>query len=456
MSILGGNMDFSYKGKRISSVSFIGFGKSNKAVFSYLTGRYPDLKYTIRSDTEISDAPDGAALRLGKDSLSGLFEDLIFLSPTVRRDRSELALAKKRGSIISGDAEFFFENTKSDCYAVSGSDGKSTTATLSALLLKGGYTEARAAGNIGVPLTPLLDADPGTAYAVELSSFQLMDFAPKSKRAALLNITPNHLDWHKDFDEYVSAKLNLMKNAGEKVFSFDSALMRKIAAKERAFALFSAKHSLSEMKEAIPADLYFNIRDGYICMNGERLILTDKILKNEIYNLKNLMAALALTYGAWNCGSAKEVAQSFGGLPHRCELIYKSDKLRVYNSSIDSSPERTKATLASFPYPNVILLGGRSKGLDYSILAKALGNNTRYAVICGENREEIANAIKDASIPIYVKDDFEEAAKLALSLSYSVGALLFSPASTSFDRFSSFEERGRVFKEIIQKSTKDV
>lgn len=449
-------MDFLYKGKRISSVSFIGFGRSNKALFSYLKKRYPHLSFIIRSDTEIKDEPEGAELRLGRDSLSGLCEDLIFLSPTVRRDRRELSIAKVRGSIISQDAEFFFENTKADCYAISGSDGKSTTATLSALLLKARYGTARAIGNIGIPLTDCLDGNSDAAYAVELSSFQLTEFFPKSKRAALINITPNHLDWHRDFDEYVSSKLNLMKNAGEKVFSFDSDLTRKIAENDRAFALFSASYTLQEMKNTITAELYFNISDGFICQNGLRLIPTEDVLKNEIHNLKNLMAALALTYGAWDKESAIEAARTFGGLPHRCELILKCHGLKVYNSSIDSSPERTKSTLASFHEPHVILLGGRSKGLDYSILAKALGKNTRCAVITGENRHEILNAIKGTGLPIYIKSDFEDAVKFALSLSYSIGALLFSPASTSFDSFRNFEERAEVFKEIIFKNIKDI
>ncbi len=440
-------MSLEYRGKRIRSIGFVGFGRSNRAVYAYLSRKYPEIKFTVRSQDAIKNLPTDCPTFFDKDELSSLTEDLIFLSPTVRRDRREIKECEDEGRVTS-DARFFYDNTSSVCYSVTGSDGKSTTSAITALLLRESGIAAEAIGNIGEAMTPHLDF-PSTRYVTELSSFQLMDFAPKARRAAILNITPNHLDWHRSYEEYKNAKGNAVLLAEERVFSLDSPELLSLIKGKTCFALFSSRLTLKEML-AYPARVYYHLDGGFICRSGKRILPIGSLLRQEEHFIRNFLAALSLSDGDTDPAATEAVASTFSGLSHRCELVHSGCGIDFYDSSIDSSPERTKTTLKSFLRNHVLILGGKSKGLDYGILKGAFKEYTKAIVITGENRFEIAEAISDTDIPVYIEYGFTEAVTLAARLARGFGAVLLSPASTSFDRFSNFEERGLEFLKIVR------
>ena len=429
-------------------IGFFGIGESNLSLLRTLP--LENSEVVLRSDASLKkdSTPSylaGCKIYDGEKALTNITEDILFLSPSARRDRDELQAAKERGTVLSSDAELFYEHNTAPLYTVTGSDGKSTTATLiSELFNKRMRTEL--IGNIGVPMFASINSR-CKAYVAELSSFMLNYAVPKSRRACLTNITPNHLDWHTSEDEYVEAKLSLLRCADEAVLCYDENIMSRIGQKS-IFALTSHNATFEELRRKYKAELYITYEKNGIHRNGARLIEESAIVRKELYNIKNLMNAIATTHGTVSDEDIADVAKSFAGLPHRCEHVGRFRGIDFYDSSIDSTPSRTRETLKSLKNPCVIILGGRSKGVSYLGLLDGI-DQVRYAVICGENSEEIHHAIR-GKVKSVTLDDFDSAVEFAAKLAEGCGTVLLSPASTSYDRFSSYRERGERFRQIAK------
>lgn len=439
--------NFIYRGKTVNRVGFFGFGRSNAALLGFLMKSYPHLSFILRSDTDIS-APFWAEKTYsGKAARENFFEDVLFLSPSVRRDATDFCAARDRGLIISSDTEFFFENKNIPVYALTGSDGKSTTAALTSMILGDGYPPS---ANFGTPICELI-GDPAVRGTVaELSSFQLMSFSPRADRALITNISPNHLDWHSSMDEYISAKENLVRFSDKRIFNFDCPHGRELLKKYPAFAIFSTKKGYEHIRTTVPANHYFTLEGGYICHSGNPLFSRSEIKISGEHNLKNFLAAAALTAELCDTDALLRTAREFRALSHRCERVYEFGGISFYDSSIDSTPKRTRTTLYEMREPTVLILGGRSKGISYSELLP-LCDRVKAVIITGENRAEIFKAISfGASVPILIEEDFEKAVILAIKSALPGDAVLLSPASTSYDRFSDYKERAGFFKKIIK------
>ena len=444
---------FIYDGKEIKSVGFLGYGKSNEGIQNYLKGHFNGLRFILRSDSQI-EVRDGIfhKIHIGSSAYDEINEDILFLSPSARRDKKELREAHARGVILSSDAEFFLSNTDSDVFAVTGSDGKSTTTTLTAMMLADSYVSAIPCGNIGEAMTPHLDDEAGYAYAAELSSFQLTYMKPRVRRAVITNITENHLNWHTSFDEYINAKRGVFENAKERIINFDCEISRGFAKEYPIFAVFSRKKSEAELRRALNAEIYVTEKDGYITVSGKAMLALRDIRINGAHNVLNFMAAIAMSYGIASKEQIFRVAKNFSGLRHRCEFIREVRGVRYYNSSIDSSPKRTCATLSTFQGRVTVILGGRSKGLDFSELIPVLKKKARTVVLMGECAEEIEGVILksgDFKIPYTKLRSFEDAVKYASYAAKDGDTVILSPAATSYDGFRNFEERGDAFREII-------
>ncbi|MBE6644944.1 MAG: UDP-N-acetylmuramoyl-L-alanine--D-glutamate ligase [Ruminococcaceae bacterium] len=453
---------FFFDGRFIKTVGFLGLGKSNIGVLEYLRKHYSNLNYILRCESGYrkTDFVFGKIF-LGQNALDCIEEDILFLSPSVRRDRPELIRAEARGVVLTSDAEFFFSFTDADVYAVTGSDGKSTTTYLSSQLLKRKYKQVIASGNIGEAMTPHLDDPGGTAHAAELSSFQLSYMKPKVKRAVITNITENHLNWHKSFDEYISAKRNLFYNAEERIINFDCKTTRIAAGDFDIFAVFSKNSCEKAMRDEIRAKHYISLSNGFITVSGEPMLDARKIKLKGEHNILNFMAATAMSLGIAKKENIAELAESFGGLRHRRELVLESDGVGYFDSSIDSSPKRCAATLESFSERVILILGGRSKGLDFGELLPTLARKTKYILLTGECRGEIKRLLErdcrfgDGKIPFHETEDFDGAIRHAHKIAKSGDSVLLSPAATSYDLFSSFEERGNRFKKTITDITNE-
>ena len=248
----------------------------------------------------------------------------------------------------------------------------------------------------------------------------------------------------KSFEEYIETKLSVARGTDRLIACDDNIYVKD------AFGIVSTKKDFSILNASYSAEIFMTIEDGFICKNGRKMIHRDMVLRNEEHNIKNLMMAIAMTDGLVEEKDVLAVAQGFTGLDHRCQTILTRDGIDFIDSSIDSTPARTVQTLSSLNRPVVIILGGRGKGLDYSEMLPSLKKYAKKVIICGENAMELYSQIGNA-LPIDITDDFEEAVLLGIEYAKNVGVLLLSPASTSYDRFKNFAERGDTFKRILLK-----
>ena len=442
-----------YQGKIIKSAGFFGLGSSNSAVLDFLKRNYSGISFTLRSDFQLPQGTnDFSRVLFGSEARQSISEDILFLSPSVRRDTPEFKTAAEHGTILSSDVEFFFEMKDIPVFAVTGSDGKSTTATLASLMLTADSKPFPASANIGLPMTSLLGSSDAVGTVAELSSFQLMNFSPRVERALITNFTENHLDWHSSIEEYASAKENLITNAEKRIFNLDCEFNRKIMGKYPAYALYSAKIPYDVMQKSYNAEHYFSLENGYFSKNGKPFMKRDSLLIKGEHNLSNFLAAAALSSDIASTDDIIRVGTSFAGLTHRARLICKFNGISFYDSSIDSTPSRTRVTLSAFSEPTVLILGGRGKNLSYAPLLP-LPRSVKAVVLTGENRKEIKDALRSGSseAPVYESESFKEAVERAIEVSRSGDSVLLSPASTSFDSFSSYKERGKAFEDIIKK-----
>ena len=445
-----------YKSREINTIGFFGLGRSNIGMLSFFKRKYPYIDFVLRIDKPLSDEnPHREFFKrviIGAPAARDFYEDVVFLSPSVRRERLSV---KSSNTLFSSDAEFFTEHTHSDVYAITGSDGKSTTVTLCQKLLSSVYSESFAIGNIGEAMTPFIDKGEDTAAVCEFSSFQLSYFSPHVKRALITNITKNHLDWHSSYEEYIDAKENVYRNAQGVVINADCALSSSIGSRYSIFSVYSATKDIRELALKYKSQNYVYIKDNTFFHNGKPLLNADNIVCHGYHNVINFLAATATCCDMDIKDALTATAKTFNGLKHRCQTVARINGVDFIDSSIDSSPMRTATTLSSLPDGLIIILGGKSKGLGFSELIPILFKKAKAVFLTGETGKEIYELIdseqKRQHAPLYYAyfPDFDQAVISAATYASSGDKLILSPASTSFDRFKSFEERGTYFENLI-------
>ena len=408
----------------MKSLGLIGFGISNQAVFNHFKN---DFKITVHNRDEIP-LPSIAYACFG-DGYLNCSEDIVFRSPGVRPDKI------KTECPIFCEATYALDKIKATKLCITGSDGKTTTSTLIYEILK--RKNAFLGGNIGAPLIDAICG--GYDFIVsELSSFQLMDASPICDVAIITGITENHLDYHTDMAEYISAKENLLKNAKRIILNYDNEILRKIGKKYKNTEYFSLEQ---------PCDAY--ICDGYFCVKNKKLFSVDKIKLRGKFNLLNVLAAILATYDYANDTDIENAICSFKGVKHRLELVRELDGIKFYNSSIDSTPSRTVATLSAFDISKcVVILGGSDKNLSYDILGEHL-KDAKAILIMGENKQKLLDALNKCVSKIYVVNNLSEAVKIGFGLCKKDDCLILSPASCSFDMYENYIARGNDFKRLI-------
>ena len=441
------------------TVAVIGIGVSNQPLIQLLLERGIAVTACDKKSREslgiVAEQleANGCRLRLGEDYLYGLTEDIIFRTPGMRPDLPQLAAAVSRGSLLTSEMEVFFEVCPCPQIAVTGSDGKTTTTTIIAELLRRAGKTVHLGGNIGHPLL----AETGTmkdedVAVLELSSFQLMTMTHSPHIAVVTNLAPNHLDVHKDFQEYIDAKENIFTHQSEKdiaVFNADNPYTLEEASRAVGRArLFSRQKELE--------DGVFLRGNAIIARHNEeerQVMTTDDIKLPGIHNIENYMAAIAAVDGLVPDEIIRNFAREFGGVEHRIELIRTRKGVRWYNDSIASSPSRTIAGLNSFKEKVILIAGGKDKGISYDALGPVINNHVKLLILCGATAGVIRQATEQAAnfggLEIVDVEDYHQAVALADSRAKEGDVVILSPASTSFDRFANFMERGRVFKDIV-------
>lgn len=463
-----------FKNKRIA---LIGAGVSNTPLAEYFTNK--GAAVTVRDKkTEAELGEDrcdaicrtGATLICGEGYLEGLTEELILRSPGIRQDIPEFEAAKARGSRVITELGLFLENSPAPVFAVTGSDGKSTTTTVTSILLERGLAgkgNAYLGGNIGEPLLHRMDGmTEADGVAAEISSFQLMDADFEAEAAIITNITPNHLNWHTGMDEYIEAKKIVLRHAKRGVLNWGNDITRMIGQGLDCPVVWFSRDPIPEVPEK---DIRIFPEDGIITVfrHGEapeRILPLEGILLPGMHNAENYMAAIGATLGIVSAEDVRDVAATFGGVRHRLELVRTIGDVMYYNSSIDSSPTRTAAALSALPDREIHLIcGGYDKLIPFGPLADAVigCGNVRTLVLTGATAGKIESAMREhpgfaaSGIELIPQPDFEAAVKAASSAAAeSTGdrpkAVLLSPACASFDAFANFEERGKRFCEIVR------
>ena len=388
---------------RGKTVAVIGIGVSNQPLIDVLLSHGIEVTACDRKSREelgvLGDTltSKGAKLRLGADYLQNLREDIIFRTPGMRPDLPELQAAIANGSRLTSEMEIFFEICPCPIIAVTGSDGKTTTTTMIAELLRRAGKTVHLGGNIGHPLLAEAgDIHPEDIAVLELSSFQLMTMTRSPHIAVITNLAPNHLDVHRNFAEYIAAKENIFTHQMTKdiaVFNADNTITAEEACRALGRTrLFSRKQ---EVKDGV-----FLRGEAIIARSRgqERQIMTTNHIKLPgVHNVENYLAAISVVDGMVPDEIIQDFAGTFQGVEHRIELIRTRKGVRWYNDSIASSPSRTIAGLNSFHQKVILIAGGKDKGISYESLGPVINERVKLLLLCGATAGVIRQSVEQAA-----------------------------------------------------------
>lgn len=449
------------KGKK---VAVLGIGVSNTPLIKYLLGLGVDITAFDKSEEEklkpIIRQFEGFGVRysLGAKYLGNLKGyDAIFRSPGIRFDLPEVAAEVQRGAELTSEMEVFMELCPAQIFAVTGSDGKTTTTTIIYNMLKEQGYNCWLGGNIGTPLLSRIDEIKETDKVVlELSSFQLHTMKKGPDVAVVTNLSPNHLDIHKSMDEYINAKKNIFIHQdkySKTILNYDNEITRSFGSEVKGKQVyFSRVGQLSEGAVLKDSVLLYR-QDG----QEKQIIKAEEIILPGDHNVENYLAAIAAVIDDVDIDTIQKVATTFSGVEHRIEPVRELNGIQFYNDSIGTSPTRTIASLRSFKQKVILIAGGYDKKIPYNSMGEVLLDKVKTLVLTGATAPKIAKALQDSmdqsgqgnEISVINCDTFDEAVKTAYKSAQPGDVVLMSPASASFDMFRNFEERGNRFKEIV-------
>ena len=447
------------KGKK---VAFIGIGTSNLPLIKQFAEKGAVVTACDRKDFDslgenaVQAKEYGAQLVLGENYLSEIDADIVFRSPGTPFYKDELVALRNKGVVLTSEMEVFFDLCPCKTIAVTGSDGKTTTTTIISELLKAAGKNVHLGGNIGKPLLPEIESvDENDIAVVELSSFQLISMRKSPDIAVVTNLAPNHLDIHKDMEEYVESKKNIVlhQNAFSKaVVNLDNEISNSFSSSVRGEIV---KFSI---KETPATGAYLN--GTTVCYSDygkvtEIMDISD-IKIPGMHNVENYLAAISAVWGMVDVDTIVSVAKTFGGVAHRAEFVREYKGVKYYNDSIASSPTRTAlGTLSLYDEKIVIIAGGYDKHIPYEPLGPVINDKVKVLILLGDTAPKIEEAVKSAenynadTIKIINVNNMEEAVAKAVENTETGDIVSLSPASASFGLYKNFEERGNHFKSIV-------
>ena len=443
-----------FQGLQGKSIAVLGLGVSNRPLVRLLLEfgcRVLGCDKTPREqlDEEVLELEKlGCRLHVGEGYLNDVEADVVFRTPGMHPDNPVIAALRARGAKVTSEMEVFFSVCPCTLLAVTGSDGKTTTTTLVSEMLKAAGKTVWLGGNIGTPLLPLVRQMKPSDYAVvELSSFQLMDMTHSPARAVITNLAPNHLDIHKDMEEYVQAKTNIFRyqdESGLLILNADNAIT----------AQFRGNGTTRFFSRLGKADVC--LENGVICRHGVPVLPVEDILIPGVHNVENYMAAIAMVEGLVEDEIIRHVAKTFGGVEHRIELVRVKDGVRFYNDSIASSPSRTIAGLRSFPQKVILIAGGYDKHIPYDVLGPEICAHVKKLFLGGTTGPKIRQAVESCpeynpkELEIVDCGSFDPAVQAAAAAAEPGDVVLMSPASAAFDQFKNFMVRGDHYKQLVK------
>ena len=448
---------------RFRKVAVIGLGVSNLPLLDYLYEKKSQVTvFDERTIDEISKeiiekiTTYDFNFSFGKNCLEKLKGfNIIFRSPSCLPTKPELQEEANRGAIVTTEVEMLMEMCPCKIIGVTGSDGKTTTTSMiNAILQKAGYNTFLG-GNIGTPLfTRLPEIKPDDIVVLELSSFQLMNMHVSPDIAVITNITPNHLNIHKDYEEYIESKKNIFKNQNENgilILNYDNDITRNCAKEAKGKVVFFSSKEKLDNGFIVDEDVIKECEDKV----RKHILNTDEVILRGNHNFQNIATALAATKPLVDTDIAVQAIKEFKPVEHRIEFIREIDGVKWYNDSASSSPTRTLSGINAFKENIILIAGGYDKNLDYEPLAKPIVDKVSSLILIGQTAEKIFDAVKGEAekeskkIDIYMCDSLEQTIEIAKKSAKKGDVVLFSPASASFDMFKNFADRGEKFKNLV-------
>ena len=440
------------------NVGVVGIGVSNIPLINFLLDLGAKVTaFDKKNKEDLGNVADefskkGVTLELGEhylDNLTGF--DVIFKTPSMRIDSEALVRAKNEGAYVTSEMEEFVKYTKGKIYAITGSDGKTTTTTIVSKLLEEEGYKTWVGGNIGTPLFAQIEnIKDDDKVVLELSSFQLMTMHEKINVAICTNLAPNHLDMHKDMQEYIDSKKNIflyqndddvlvVNRENDITYSFEKEAKGKVRE-------FSSKRVIKD-------GAY--LKDNILYLEGKEVCDRDDIIIKGVHNVENYLAAFIATKDDVSIETMKKIAKTFAGVEHRCELVREIDGVKYYNDSIASSPTRTLAGLKAFNEKVILIAGGYDKNIPFEPLAYEGYPYIKTLILLGKTKDKIKLVFdklekeKGIKVDIETVSSIDEAVDVAKKIARSGDIVTLSPACASFDMFPNFMARGNVFKEIV-------
>lgn len=452
-----------FKSMNGKKIAFCGIGTSNLPLIELF------IKYGAsvtacdrRTREQLGDSADvaqkaGAKLSLGDDYLKNLDVDIVFRTPGMRYYMDELVEMRNRGVVVTSEMEVFFDLCPCKIYAITGSDGKTTTTSIIAQMLQAQGKTVHLGGNIGKPLLPEIESiGYDDAAVVELSSFQLISMRKGPDVAVVTNLAPNHLDIHKDMQEYIDAKKNLVIHQGafsRVVLNKDNEITNGFEPECRGRVLkFSRK---SQLNNGAYLDENNNI---VFADNGKKTVVMNiaDIKIPGMHNVENYMAAISAVWGEVSVENIVNVAKTFAGVEHRAEFVREFEGVKYYNDSIASSPTRTAlGTLSLYDFKIILIAGGYDKKIPYDGLGPVICDKVKYLILMGATAPKIKAAVlnadnySDGNPTIIEVSNMEDAVAKAREVAKPGDLVSMSPASASFDLYKNFDQRGKHFKSIV-------
>ena len=394
----------------------------------------------------------GVQLILGENYLEDLREDIIFRTPGMKYHLPQLEAARKRGAAVTSEMEVFFQLCPCKIYAVTGSDGKTTTTSIIAELLKAQGKTVHLGGNIGRPLLPEIESiQPEDCAVVELSSFQLISMRESPDVAVVTNLSPNHLDVHKDMQEYIDAKKNILLHQG----AFSRTVLNAGNEITASFAP-QVRGDCWMFRRGAPVERGVWCDGETIYVHGQALLPISQIRIPGWHNVENYMAAIAAVWGDVEPETIRRVAETFAGVEHRAEFVRELRGVKYYNDSIATSPTRViSGMLSLFPQKILLIAGGYDKHIPFEPLGPAVCDKVKTLILLGDTAQKIQDAVQAA--PQYQEgcpeilrvDNMEQAVAAAAAHAQPGDIVSLSPACAAFDLYPNFEVRGRHYKDIV-------